>query len=149
MNTLRSLSAFGLMVFTVWAFSTTQTLGAEPVCPCSPGGNPLLTELLDLGFPIAADRTVEVCDTRPHPFLPPSPITPAPAGMEAIADSPVLPHPTTPQNPSLIAATVFEGRFGFCDFGVAAGGGPVDNLDLPTAWRCIRDLTDACRNLGY
>ncbi len=66
MKTLRSLSAFGLMVFTVWAFSTTQTLGAEPTCPCTPRDGTLAIAMLDAGFPRAGEGAVDdTCDTHP------------------------------------------------------------------------------------
>ena len=144
MNTLRSLSAFGLMVFTIWAFPTTQTLGAELTCPCASERETLLTAMIR-GFPAAGseDRTVDtICDTHPVRLV--SGVGPSPfLGGEAVSG--VEP---TPFKEIFAEFDVAEG-VGSCDWEAFGGVQPQPFLPARTAWRCINELAAACRALGY
>ena len=143
MNTLRSLSAFGLMLFTVWVFSTTQTLGAEPVCPCESEGM-LATAMMRAGFPLAGADPDAVCSTHPvslpslDKLLPPSPIL----FVEAVSG--IEPTPFR----IFVEFDTAEG-VGFCDWQQAGGVQPQPFLPPRIAWGCVRAFTTACQALGY
>ena len=141
MNTLRSLAAFGLVVFTMWAFSTTQTLGAAPTCPCASERETLLTAMLRARFPLATDgREGAICDTHPM-ALPPNPV------LEARAELP--PSPVLPDGLALFAEIEVATGIGSCDWRAVGGVQPSPFLDRAAAWSCIRVQAAACRALGY
>ena len=144
MNKIHSLSAFGLIVFAMWAFSTSQTLGAAPTCPCSPESGTLATAMAAVGFPapeVTLPGELIYCDTHPM-SIPLDPTIEAGAGFPNAVSVPL------PLGLVMVAGVVTDESFGFCDFPVT-GFRAQGNLDTSTAWRCIRDLTDACRDLGY
>ena len=133
------------MVFTVWAFSTTQTLGAEPTCPCSPRDVTLATAMVSAGFPPANGRMeATICDTHPI-SLPPSPNLPPSPVLEARAVSGVEPTPFM----EIFADIAVRDGVGSCDWEAFGGVQPTPFMDRAEAWSCIRELAAACRALGY
>ncbi len=140
MNTLHKSSAFGLVVFAAWLFSMSQPLRAEPTCPCTPAGG-LLPAMIGSGYTAATDPTpLGQCPTHPSPidgnFTQTQLVIVAGGGGLGL---------------DALFAQVEPGvREGFCDFEGAGGGfGFSADPNAGNAWRCMRDLADACRALGY
>ena len=133
MDTLRSLSAFGLMVFTVWALSTTHALGGQPTCPClGELGVPLELAMMRAGFPTADARTEAICDTHPI-ALPPSPNLPPSPVLEArvVPPSPIQPE-ELPPSPILVADIAIRDGVGTCEFILPPSPTREENLDRST-----------------